>query len=123
MGLTFEDKMRAAITLFQENKHQANEVIKRGRKQGLKEAQTREGMVRVWERVQAGETIKPIQMAWEAWAEAKNAQGQEFLEYEFTREELRMVIRKLRKQRDIGIVIVAALSLLCVSLGYFLWLG
>jgi hypothetical protein len=98
--MNLDDKMKEAISLFASNNHAVQEIIKRGRKQGLSEAQTRAGMVRVLERIQEGENIKPIRMVWQAWAEAKQVHGDDFRAMEHDKRELRGIIAKGHKHRD-----------------------
>lgn len=115
MSLTLDDKMRYAVKLFADNNLPPNELIKRGWQHGLTEAQTRAGMVAVWERVQAGELIKPFRMAWRAWDEAKKLQADEFLNMELTREELRIRLDKANDLRRIavwGVVISSSIAVL-----------
>lgn len=85
-----EKQMKEAIQFFADNNLSPSEIIKRGFKQGLNEGQTRMGMVRVYERVQGGENIKQIRLAWQAWEEAKKVQGDEFMALESDKETLRV---------------------------------
>lgn len=90
-----EQKMKEAIRFFDENHFPLYELIKRGAKQRLTSGQVRAGMVRVWERVKAGEVIKPMRLAWQAWTEAHKVQSSEFDSMESNRESLRAVIEGL----------------------------
>lgn len=119
-NMEMDQKMREAIRLFVDNKHSIPEIIKRGWKQGLSEAQTRAGMVRVLERVQAGETIKPIRLVWQAWAEAKKVQSEDFMRYEKGRDELNKRIDNIKKKVKIGIgCVVASYALIAAGIWWY----
>jgi hypothetical protein len=88
------------INFYQGKNIQISEAVKRGLKQGLTEPQVLEGLERVFERVQDGETIKDISLAWTAWEEAKKAQGQEYLEWCLSRDEYMAQIASLKKDNS-----------------------
>ena len=94
-----DKKMKEATAFFNGNNLPIHELIKRGRKQGLKEVQTRAGMVKVYERIMNGEQIKPIRMAWKAWNEGKSANLDEFMILEQDKESLRGIIEKLETDK------------------------
>ena len=120
MSLEFEQKMRDAIAFYEENHFPLSEMIKKGRDQGLTEAQVRIGMVKVHDRIRNGEKLKPMRYAWQAWIEGKAAQGDAFRQIDKDRAELRKEIAKLSKQRAVsayvGLVGWLAAGLLAVQM-------
>lgn len=69
-----------AIEFFEENKFPFKKMLERGLDYGLTETQVHAGMVAVYERVQAGEVIKRISLAREAFVEAREIDEAEFVE-------------------------------------------
>lgn len=69
-----------AVGFFEENKFAFKKMLERGLDYGLTETQIHAGMVAVYKRVQGGEKIKQIQLAREAFAEARKVNEEEFAE-------------------------------------------
>lgn len=100
MNPNFEQRMKDTVKFFADNNFPMSELIKRGKKQGLTEAQIRAGMIRVYEKVQKGEKVKPIRYAWNAWNEAKNIQQEVYSVLDKTRWSLKEQIETLVNSRD-----------------------
>lgn len=105
MNEDFEQRLREAIALFSDNNFALSDIVKKGNKRGITEAQIRVGMIKVAERIKNKETIKPKQMVWQAWAEAEKIQGEAYTALEKDRSELRSQIYRLTKERTIIAVI------------------
>lgn len=107
LSQTVDEKMRKVVKYFADNNHQVSEIISRGRKQGITEKQSLSGMARVYERMEQGEVIKPLNMVWMAWEEAKKAKSKDVMNFMFNRDHLIVETKKAKK-------LVAIMFLICV---------
>ena len=126
LSQTIDQKMREVIRYFADNNFDVSEIIIRGRKQGLNEKRVLSGMMRVYEKIQQGEVIKPRNLVWKAWEEARGIKNSDVMNFLLNRDKLIAENKKLRK--NVAIVYVACLLSLCGSwLFFFLfveyWLG
>jgi hypothetical protein len=84
---------------FYENKKRpVSEILKRGRKQGLRDAQIYEGMQIIYDKIQSGEFIKDIALVWRVWEEAKRSEGREMEGFVRDFSKRKTIIWSLRKE-------------------------
>lgn len=121
LSQTVDEKMRKVISYFSDNNFEVGEVITKGRKQGLTEKQILSGMARVYERMEQGENIKPIRMAWAAWQEAKTAKNNDVKKFLLNRDLIIKENKKLEKRVAV-IFVVSLFTLLASWLGFFMYL-
>lgn len=118
---SIDEKMRKVVKWFYENNHNASQMITRGKKQGLTEKQTLSGMARVYERHEQGEIIKPINMAWMAWEEAKKAKDANVVNFMFNRTALMKQVKRLQKWTAVAFL-VGVFALLASWFSFFMYL-
>lgn len=117
------NKIAAAFKFFEEAGHSVHQIVVRGRRKAIKEPCILEGMVRVWERVQAGEDIKPISLVWVAWEEAKNCQGEEYVKWCLNRKDYMAQIERLERSVTVREAIIYGLiALYLSSAGLIYWI-
>ena len=87
---------KAMIEFYKDKNILISEAVRRGLKQQLTEAQTLEGLEKVYNRVRSGEMIKDVSLVWQAWEEAKRNQGKEYLQWCLSRDEYMSKIQQLQ---------------------------
>jgi hypothetical protein len=123
MSIDFGHKMREAIGFFEENNFSLSDMVTRGKKYGLTEAQVRVGMMRVFDRVNNGEELKPLRYAWAAWDEAKKVQSEAYTAYEMSRAALRKQVEKTKSLLTWASVIGSVGWVAAIMLGIQIYWG
>ena len=67
------------VKYFESRNRPVKEIIARGIQRGLTEGQIVQGLQNVYDRLQSGEALKPIQIVWAIWAEAKRSKSYEYV--------------------------------------------
>jgi len=93
-----DDKIQSAFKYFDENGYNVHQIITRGRRKGITESCIIEGMINIFERIESGEVIKPIQIVWAVWEAAKKVQGKEYIEWCRSRDEFMADITDLKSK-------------------------
>ena len=93
-----------------------NKLVARGKLRGLTKSQVEEAIVIIYKRIQSGEKIKPIKIAWEVWSLAKGLKSNELAEENLTIEGLRNSLHKRKLYETI-----TANILIWVIVVYEIW--
>ena len=93
-----------------------SKLIERGKVKNLNKAQIEEAAVLVYKRIQSGEEMKTIKMAWEVWRVAKRLEGKEFAKEDLTIKGLEGSLQK-RKLYEV----IAANILIWGTVIYEIW--